>query len=51
MTGVSSLVCVVLLPSRCRMRCMRWTVLGAGGCVQFAGAGVGGGAVGEMMTI
>ena len=46
MTGVSSLVCFVL-PSPSADA--GWTVLGAGGCVQFAG--VGGGAVGEMMTI
>ena len=54
MTGVSSLVCVVLSSPHDAgwdVWCMRWTVLGAGGCVQFAGAGVGGGAVGEMMTI
>ena len=49
MTGVSSLVCFVL-PSPPSADA-GWTVLGAGGCVQFAGVGGGGGAVGEMMTI
>ena len=49
MTGVSSFVCFVL-PSPPSAGA-GWTVLGAGGCVQFAGVGGGGGAVGEMMTI
>ena len=53
MTGVSSLVCFVLLslPLTMSDEMYKMDCALAGGCVQFAGAGVGGGAVGEMRTI